>query len=345
MPIVTTPRGGRLYPRGLQLSFWLASALIVAALRILAGEQRLTDIIVPALAWSALGFGASVVLTGWGRRVRIAARPFSAAAGLALAGVLLGATVQVGAIAALGIGLGGTIQPRDLATSALLATATFAAWATAALMVAHLERAHAAELRAAEAQRVAANARLDMLRQQINPHFLFNALNSLAATIDEDRNRAQGQLLDLSRLLREALTSVGDEGTLGAELDRIEAYLRIEQARFESGPHPELHVADALRAAPCLPLLLQPLVENAIKHGARGGAPTIRIEAAVQRRTISVAVSNPVGAPIAPGMGLGLANVRERLVLRYGDAHRFAQRLRADGWMEVEVGWPCETPP
>jgi signal transduction histidine kinase len=332
-------------PRGLQPAFWVASALVLDTFQIIGGHVRGPGLVVVPIVWGTLGYAVSSVLLKLGARARVQERPLPATIALGLAGILVATIAVAGALTGFGLALGGRFEPRQTANVVLIVASTFAAWSTAALMVAQLSRAHEAEGRMLVAQSIAAGARLRMLRHQLNPHFLFNSLNSLAATIDEDRDRAQRLLVDLSSLLRDALADDSDDGTLGEELDRVERYLRIERARFEGKLHVEASVPDELRVVPCLPLLLQPLVENAIKHGGAGSAVEVRLEAVREHGRIRIQISNPVRVGSPPGSGVGLANVRERLAVRYGAQHRFAQQQRGDGWMEVELGWPLEPGP
>jgi LytS/YehU family sensor histidine kinase len=287
----------------------------------------------------------STILIRLGGRWRIPERRLPIMVGFAASGVVAGACVVTAVFVSVALLTGGYPQPRELAGPALMGTLVFAAWSAAALMVAQLRRAHEAERRALAAQSVAAQARLRMLRHQLNPHFLFNALNSLSVTIDEDRDRAQRLLLDLSSLLRDALADDSEKGTLGDELDRVERYLRIERARFEGKLHVETSVPLDLLGTPCLPLLLQPLVENAIKHGCAGSEVEVKLVASRDGENIRVLVSNPICTGSTRGTGVGLANVRERLAVRYGSAHRFEQRQLMDGRMESELSWPCEPIP
>jgi signal transduction histidine kinase len=331
----------------MQLAFWGATAAIFDTIRGLSGELRgLPDVVVPSLVWMALGYGVSSLLLSAGRRFRVVEQPLPGMALYALAGVAGATLIAITAIGAIAVVLGGARpRPADMAGLAPIMASVYALWSAAALMVAQLRRAHEAERRALVAQNIATDARLRMLRHQLNPHFLFNALNSLAATIDEDRDRAQRLVIDLSSLLRDALADDSDAGTLGDELDRVERYLRIERARFENGLHLSASVAEELRTTPCLPLLLQPLVENAIKHGSSGSAAEVQLTAAREDGRVRIRISNPISKDSVPGAGVGLANVRERLAVRYGSAHRLEQRQRPDGWMDVELSWPCETRP
>ena len=134
------------------------------------------------------------------------------------------------------------------------------------LRVAH-ERIEAS-VREQQISRLATEAELRALRAQLNPHFLFNALTTVGYLIQTSPNRAMETLLRLTSLLRGVLRRTTTEfGTLGDELDLIEAYLEIEQARFEERLRVTIDVPAALRTLPIPPLLVQPLVENAVKHG------------------------------------------------------------------------------
>jgi two-component system, LytTR family, sensor kinase len=135
-----------------------------------------------------------------------------------------------------------------------------------ALRVAH-ERCEAS-LREQQISRLATEAELRALRAQLNPHFLFNALTTVGYLIQTAPDRAMGTLLRLTSLLRGVLRRTTMEfGTLGDELELIEAYLEIEQARFEERLRVTIDVPPALRTLQIPPLLVQPLVENAVKHG------------------------------------------------------------------------------
>ena len=180
------------------------------------------------------------------------------------------------------------------------------------------EASRAAERRILETQVTAREAELRALRAQLNPHFLFNSLNSINALVGSDPEGARRMCEGLGDFLRRTLAlGARDSVTLGEELTLVERYLDIEQLRFGDRLRVERAVdADAL--ACCVPpLLLQPLVENAIKHGIQdclqGG--TIRIEARHDGAFLRVVVENPVDAdaPSRRGEGVGLENVRRRL--------------------------------
>lgn len=166
-----------------------------------------------------------------------------------------------------------------------------------------------------------ASARLAELQSRIQPHFLFNALNTALALVRVDPARAESVLEDLAQLFRTALADSGASVTLDEEIELARRYLAIEQIRFGTRLQLEWQIdsADARVGAARVPaLVLQPLVENAVRHGvepsARGGR--VRVQAAVQRGQVVVLVSNTVGdEPASPGHGMALHNVRERLRL------------------------------
>lgn len=185
-------------------------------------------------------------------------------------------------------------------------------------------------LREEEIERLATEAELRALRAQINPHFLFNALTTIGYLIEAAPPRALKTLLRLTSLLRSVLRSEGEMTTLGREIELVEHYLDIERERFEERLRVQVDVPAALRGLTIPCLLVQPLVENAIKHGVapsvQGG--DVRVAARLQtedaRQTLVVSVSN-TGAPLtgdADGRTtrVGLSNVERRLTGHFGDA-------------------------
>ena len=167
-------------------------------------------------------------------------------------------------------------------------------------------------------QPVNASVRLAELQSRIRPHFLFNALNTALALVRVDPARAEGVLEDLGELFRVALADAGASVSLDEEIDLARRYLAIEQIRY--GTRLRLHwdIDERVGAARVPPLVLQPLVENAVRHGiepaVQGGE--IWVHAQARRGQAVVMVSNTVpDAPSAPGHGMALLNVRERLRL------------------------------
>ena len=186
----------------------------------------------------------------------------------------------------------------------------------------------AQRFREQEFARLATEAQLTALRSQINPHFLFNALTTLGYLIKTSPDKAYDTLLRLTQLLRGVLKSTGEFSTLGDEIKLIESYLDIEHARFEERLRVAIDVPDELRNIKVPSLILQPIVENAIKHGISENKDGGEIR-------ISAAMINGNSAPMlqlvvwdsGPGNGVkienrsngvGLRNIRERLESYYG---------------------------
>jgi signal transduction histidine kinase len=213
------------------------------------------------------------------------------------------------------------------------------------------------DLREEEVRKLAAEAELRALRAQINPHFLFNALTTIGYLIQTAPERALSTMMRLSGLLRSVLRSSGQFATLGEELELIEAYLDIESARFEDRLRFRVDVPTDLRSLEIPALILQPLVENAIKHGiARsifGGE--VRIGARLQTAGLNseeeililTVVDTGAGAAeadfLAPGKrGVGLENVERRIQLHGGDSAALSiQSLPGQGTV-AEIRLPLE---
>jgi two-component system, LytTR family, sensor kinase len=190
-------------------------------------------------------------------------------------------------------------------------------------------------------------ARLDALRKQVEPHFLFNTLNAVSGLIRSGRDEdAVAMIAGLSDFLRHTLEgSTRHQVSLAEELEFAEKYLSIEKVRFADRLQVDWAVPSDLYQAQVPSLILQPIVENAVKHGiakrARGG--TIRIAAALDHGRVTLTVSND--GPALPqaaftGSGLGNANVRTRLKSLYGDAFEFTMRNSNAGGVEVSISIP-----
>jgi two-component system sensor histidine kinase AlgZ len=165
-----------------------------------------------------------------------------------------------------------------------------------------------------------AGARLAELQSRIRPHFLFNTLNTAISLVRSDPARAEGVLEDLAELFRVALESGGSgTTTLASEIDLAQRYLAIEALRFGERLELQWQLDPAADAARLPPLALQPLLENAVRHGIEpsetGGTVRVRTRAQLGRAEVVIDNSLPVGAAANPGHGLALANVRERLRL------------------------------
>jgi hypothetical protein len=202
--------------------------------------------------------------------------------------------------------------------------------------------------RALRATALAHEARLRMLRYQVNPHFFFNALNSIRALIDESPARARDMVTELSELFRYSLLDDA-ETTLGGELGAIRNYLAIQKIRFEDRLDVAFEVDSAAEAVRLPSFLVHPLVENAIKYGLHTSPPPLRIvvRAEVRAGVLAVEVRNSghlangasLDRPVL-GTGTGLHNSGERLRQRYAGRHRFALD-EADGWVSARLEIPA----
>jgi two-component system LytT family sensor kinase len=207
------------------------------------------------------------------------------------------------------------------------------------------------ELRDREMHTLAAEAELRALRAQVNPHFLFNTLTTVGYLIQTAPPRALKTLFRLTALLRTVLRSEGEFTTLGRERDLIDDYLAIERERFEERLRVAIDIPDHLLDAQIPPLIVQPLVENAIKHGiagARSGglvAVQARLDVSNGAETMVIQVRN-TGAPVTvPGIGMGhgvgLHNVRQRLQLYYSGAATLTLASDAEGTTIAELRMPA----
>jgi len=217
---------------------------------------------------------------------------------------------------------------------------------------------HEREIREREISRLATEAELRALRAQINPHFLFNALTTIGHLIQTNPPRALHTLLRLTSLLRAVLRSEGEFTTLGRELDVIEAYLDIERARYEQRLRVSIEVPIRLRHVRLPPLVLQPLVENAVKHGVAqreaGGQVTIRawVETGPDRRRwLALAVRDTGAGASADTLqrgretGVGLRNVERRLLGQYGAAASLSIESEAGAGTCVDLRIPIMSAP
>jgi two-component system sensor histidine kinase AlgZ len=186
-------------------------------------------------------------------------------------------------------------------------------------------------------------ARLSELQSRIRPHFLFNTLNSAIALVREDPARAEVILEDLADLFRHALVDSGEAVSLADEIELARRYLEIEQVRFGDRLQVEWSIDPAAAAARVPPLVLQPLVENAVKHGVEPSEAGAQVKISTQRRgaTVVVKVTNTVPAGQgARGHGVAQANVGERLVLLH-DVQCTFQAMMKDGVYQVRMEVPA----
>jgi two-component system, LytTR family, sensor kinase len=231
---------------------------------------------------------------------------------------------------------------------------TFAAivGATWALSYSRLSRER--ELRASQVKTRLLSARLEALKMQLHPHFLFNTLNSILPLVFRDRDAASRTVVRLSDLLRLSLQNEGhDLIPLRKELELLKVYLEIQQTRFQDRLTVRLNVEPGIADALVPNLILQPLVENAIKHGiaTRPGSGRVEVHAHrdAERLYLRVRDDGPGPAATAPPRpsegGVGLRNTRDRLELLYPGRHEFEFRNAPERGCEVVLTFPLTLAP
>ena len=191
-------------------------------------------------------------------------------------------------------------------------------------------------------------ARLDALRAQLNPHFLFNTLNAVSALVERDPKGVRRMIARLSDLLRYTLDeSTDQEVPLHRELDLLGEYIELMQIRFQGKLEVAMHVEDGARDALVPNLLLQPIVENAIKHGITHlpTAGAIALRAARDGDDLLISVSDNGPGPGSGDEGVGLANTNERLEQMYGSGYRVALRAGTPSGTVAELRLPFHTAP
>jgi two-component system, LytTR family, sensor kinase len=209
-------------------------------------------------------------------------------------------------------------------------------------------RAQDRERQAAELRERLTQSRLDALRSQLHPHFLFNTLNGAASLMHTDVAGADRMLTQLSDLLRSTLNNTAaHEIPLGEELELLQRYLDIMQVRFHDRLTVEVDAPLEARSALVPAFLLQPLVENALEHGiaARPGPGTVRVQAVRDDGWLTITVTDDGPGPGADMIaGIGIANTRDRLTELYGDAQELTLGVvDARGGGEVRVTLPWHT--
>jgi two-component system, LytTR family, sensor histidine kinase AlgZ len=221
----------------------------------------------------------------------------------------------------------------------------FASGCAGALLAAALVAA--LEWRAKGRTPAATTAKLAELQSRIRPHFLFNTLNSAIALVRQEPARAEGLLEDLSDLFRAALAEHGESVTLAQEIDLAKHYLSIEQVRFGQRLRVDWQLDPEANSAKLPPLLLQPLVENAVRHGAELSAEgsTIVIFTKKETTKVTILIANTLPSlqtqtPASQGNGIALKNVRERLRLLHDIESSFHTSIK-EGQFIVRIELPA----
>jgi sensor histidine kinase YesM len=214
--------------------------------------------------------------------------------------------------------------------------------------------AQATETAEAESlKRQVVEARMAAMQAQVEPHFLFNTLASIDHLIETDPSRASTMQKNLIALLRASMPTMREAGDGGPrdlkrELEMIRPYLEILKVRMEDRLHTEIDVPEGLHSAEFPSMMIQTLVENAIKHGLEpkpeGGH--LRVSAEVQHGKLAVTVADTgvgFGKAATAGTGVGLANIRERLQLLYGNKATLSVRENSGGGTAVTVTVPYKS--
>jgi signal transduction histidine kinase len=203
-------------------------------------------------------------------------------------------------------------------------------------------------LHSAQLETHLAEARLQVLQSQLNPHFLFNTFNTISAFTETDPKTARQMMARLGKLLRSSLDHAGrQEVTLDEELSFLEDYLTIERLRFEDRLTVDVRVDDGVRGALMPSFVLQPLVENAIRHGTgallRDGHVHLSARSVGDQLMLEVeddGAGLPEGWRLEDHAGVGLSNIARRLEELYGSKHTLIVAGRAEGGVRVEVSLP-----
>jgi hypothetical protein len=212
----------------------------------------------------------------------------------------------------------------------------------------YYQQSRARELAWSRMEADLANAQLQVLNMQLHPHFLFNTLHSISTLISDDPQAARQMVLKLSDLLRASLNKIEQpEVPLQQELDLLESYLSIEQTRFKDRLLIEKEIDANALACEVPTMILQPLVENAVRHGIGKHRQADRIAIVAQRTNdrLLLEVRNCVGSVEnggpTPARGIGLANTRARLEQLYGRQYSFEIENREEGGVAVRLSFPA----
>jgi sensor histidine kinase YesM len=229
----------------------------------------------------------------------------------------------------------------------IILLAVHGAWVAIYLAFAMQRRRYHAELNQARMGEALRAAELRLLQSQLNPHFLFNSLNGLRSLIADDPVRARDAVTQLARMLRYTLASGDDDlVSLERELELVDDYLSLESMRLVDRLRVEREIAAEARGARLPAMLLQTLVENAIKHGIAASKPggTLRITARLEAGDLFLRVTNPrpeEATRISHSPGVGLRNASQRLRLLYGERARLHLDLSDPGQAMAEVRLPA----
>lgn len=334
VPVGITPRG-RFWQ--IQWVGWLLAALIYFLAVLPTHEGSLGGAAAMKLVWALSGLAVSSVLAGVFQSLGLANRGLPRAAALA---------VPLAILAGLGwlIGMARLATLSGAAPDAIYTRSSFPfvasnfvlvllVWSGGYLSLSFWQRSQEEARKSVEAASLAREAQLEMLRYQLNPHFLFNALTTVRALILERPGQAREVVTRLSEFLRYTLSRRQEHTVrVAEEIQTARDYLAIEEVRFEKRIVVDVRVDPAVVDEPVPRFVLHPLVENAVKHGSpTGGRLSIRVEAAVRSGALALEVINSGRLVGGTREGnIGLRNVRERLAIAYPGRHAFEIQEEGD---------------
>lgn len=335
-----------------QSAWWLvsATATFAAGLEQSVSSESLPGLVIFCLLWLVWGVVVSSGLLVIALRLQLDQRPKWVQMVTGFGGAVLGTGLFLSLL--LPVSLVSPDFDQNSLDLLVFSLVMFLAWIASALAVTASERARRAEALALEFKFEMAEVELRSMRQQVSSHLVFNALNSILGAVEEGSPAAPQMVMDLSRLLRLSLDKAPGRGTVAEELERLELFARIVRARFEDTLDLSIRVPEELLACRCLPLIAQPLVENAVKHGrsSHGGRLHVRLWVKQEAESLVLQVKNEgtlkgIGEE-ARGLGLGVESVRKRLREEYG-VHaflHFVERVeRGERFVVAILRWPRQT--
>ena len=332
---------------------WGGAALVRSASTIANGQPF--SALVPVLISAVTGFSVSLILSVVFRNV-IDRRPiltWGVTGVSVILATLIYAYIDVWVLQTIREGADETPFAQLMVGAIFINGVLLVAWSALYYAINYFVRAEEQADQLLRLEAAATSAQLTMLRYQLNPHFLFNTLNSISTLVLlKQTEQANAMLSRLSSFLRFTLINeTTAKVSLASEVETLKLYLDIEKMRFEDRLRTEFDLEDSVKDALVPSLLLQPLVENAIKYAVtpqeEGADISINARRIGERVRIIVSDSGPglQGSTPDPKLstGVGMANTRERLLQAYGDEQRFDSYTRSGGGFEVVIEFPYQT--
>ncbi len=238
-------------------------------------------------------------------------------------------------------------EPLDLLLSTINWTLLLFVWSLGYFAYIYFVRSRREEIRNLRLETANRENQLNTLRAQMNPHFMFNALNGIRALVDEDPEQAKKAITQLSSILRNAMATVKrNQVPLGEEIDIVRAYLELERMRYEERLRVSIDVPVDLEREHVPPMVLQTLVENAVRHGIapllQGGDLRITAQRTADGLELCVRNTGHYGPGKVKGNGIGLRNTRKRLEMLYGGKARLTIS-NVDDHVESRVSLPLSS--